>query len=154
MPTKINAPSPAAMAARWQFLEQNSDACSVITRRMELLYLNTAARALTPSQWFGRRCWQVFPVADQSCAARCPVVQAFDQSSDILYCEETVYPAGQPPLVLSVAVIPLPTRTGETGQALLMLRPKTGGELSARAQLLADASRMRAHCLSELQKAA
>jgi hypothetical protein len=116
---------------------------------MELLYLNATARALARPQWLGHRCWQVFPVADQSCAARCPVSQAIRGLKEISYCEETIYPSGQSPLVLSVAVIPLPGLTDEEPNALIFMRPKakTRAGDSMGADMIEEARELQALCL-------
>lgn len=140
-------------AVRWRFLEQTSGACGVVTRRMELLYLNSAARALAPPEWFGRRCWQVFPVADPSCAARCPVIQAVLGLEEISYCEETVYPSGQAPLILSVAVIPLPRTRDEEPNAVLFMRPKaqTRAGDSMRTKMIEEARTLQALCWQRIR---
>jgi len=136
------------LASRWGFLEEQSDACSVVTRRMEVVYLNHSAQTLVPPAWMGRRCWEVFPVGASSCAARCPAVKAVSASNEIVYCEETIYPGGKP-LPLGVAVIPL----GETGkdgeQAVLLLRPRAGHQEGDefKAALLEDARNLRSLCL-------
>ena len=59
---------------RWSRLEDCSDASAVVSRRMEVLYLNPAARSLVPPRWRGLRCWEVFPVRDRSCASPCPAM--------------------------------------------------------------------------------
>ncbi len=46
-------------AIRWEFLEDESEACAVVSERMELLYLNEAGRALTLPDWFAKRCFEV-----------------------------------------------------------------------------------------------
>lgn len=134
-------------AARWSFLDGAEDACAVVTPRMEVVYLNEAARSLVPASWFGFRCWEVFPVRDRTCAARCPAVRSLQNGNEIEYCEETVYPAGTDPVTLGVAVIPLPLNpTGDDERALLVLRPKPAGvdEELFRGQLLADAAALEA----------
>jgi hypothetical protein len=148
-------PLPDSIASRWRFLDEKADACSVVSRRMELLYLNSAARALAPGAWFGRRCWQVFPVADSSCASRCPVVKAVSTSGEIAYCEETVFPPGQPPLVLSVAVIPFPGTVEHDTSTLLFMRPKPANlpDDSTRAQMIEEARRLQAFCVKSVARA-
>ncbi len=128
---------------RWSFLEEESDACCVVTRRMELVYLNATARSLVRADFFGRRCWEVFPVGGGACAARCPAVRAVSQADAIVYCEETVQVAGQP-VTLGVAVIPLRTAPAEPDRGLLLLRPKTAGrsDETFRDELLAYARRL------------
>ena len=146
--------SADAEAARWHFLEEQSGACGVVSRHMELLYLNSAARTLAPPQWFGRRCWQVFPVADPSCAARCPVIQAVLGLEEISYCEETVYPSAQSPLVLSVAVIPLPAATDEEPNAVLLMRPKaeTSAGDAVRTDMIGEARKLQVLCLERISE--
>ena len=68
MAKTIRFDSQARAAAQWGFLEDHPDACGVVTLRMELIYLNAAARTLVPQRWFGCRCWEAFPVADSGCA--------------------------------------------------------------------------------------
>ena len=116
------------LASRWHFLEQTEDACVVVTRRMEVLYLNAAARVLVPSVWFGRRCWEVFPVTGERCAARCPAIRAVSNAEDIVYCEETLFAPDGITQSLGVAVIPLRIAGAEGEQGILLLRPKAPRE--------------------------
>jgi hypothetical protein len=145
------APSEAYFAARWSFLDEQSDAVSVVTRRMEILYLNAAARGLVPPAWMGRRCWEVFPVGNTSCPSTCPAVKVVSTGGEIAYCEERIYPRGTP-VELGVAVIPM----GGAGAALegperavILLRPKAAGESPEgfKARLLADATHLRSLCI-------
>jgi hypothetical protein len=136
------------LESRWSFLNEQSGACSVVTRKMEVLYLNQTARSLVPPQWMGRRCWEVFPVGTSSCAARCPAVKAVSMNDGIAYCEETIYPGGTP-LPLGVAVIPLGAPGKYLEQAVLLIRPKND-QLAPEAfkeQLLRDAESLRSLCL-------
>lgn len=134
----------SAQESRWGVLDDESDACAVVTRRMEVVYLNSVAESLVPEGWLGQRCWEVFPVKDRSCVSRCPAVQAISSGARIAYCEETVYPGGVP-LVLGVAVVPLPD-AGDGEGALLILRPKDGSVADGvfRRRLLATAERLAA----------
>ncbi len=136
------------LAYRWRFLEDERDACSVVTRRMEVVYLNAAARALVPSEWFGSRCWEVFPVGDESCAARCAAVSAVSKADELIYCEETLHAADGSPIPLGVAVIPLHSAVLEGERALLLLRPKTHGRSADRFRrdLLEEAGRLLSFC--------
>ncbi len=136
------------LASRWHFLEQAGDACAVVTRRMEVLYLNAAARVLVPSEWFGRRCWEVFPVAEEGCAARCPAIRAVSNAEDIAYCEETLVAPDGITQNLGVAVIPLRIAGAEGEQAILLLRPKAPGEPEdiLRRELLRRAAVLRGLC--------
>ena len=73
-------------AIRWEFLEQESDACAVVSERMELLYLNEAGRALTLPDWFAKRCFEVLPNRDEHCAWHCPTITAVSEADAITYC--------------------------------------------------------------------
>jgi hypothetical protein len=152
MATSLNSIDQARADRRWRFLEGRMGACGVISERMELLYLNPAARALVPARWFGCRCWQAFPVANPGCASHCPVLRAVAEGSEISFFEETVFPPGQAPVSLGVAVIPLPASDGDDGRALLLLRPRKAGEARecARQELLAEAGRVRVLCREQL----
>ena len=75
-------------ALRWGFLEQEKDACAVVSDRMELVYMNEPARRLVPLDWFGRRCFEVFPTANDLCAIGCLTRTAVHEAHEILYCEE------------------------------------------------------------------
>ena len=128
-------------AMRWEFLESESDACAVVSERMELLYLNEAGRALTLPHWFAKRCFEVLPHRDESCAWHCPTIVAVSEAEEITYCEEDLSPAEGQPLILGTAVIPLEHTTEDGAKALLMFREKTAGagEARFREQLLTDA---------------
>ena len=134
---------PTSIATRWSALEALTDPCGVVSNRMEVLYLNAAARALVGPTWFGRRCWQVFPVKEATCAARCPVVTTALQSGQILYCEEHLSPRESAQITVGVAVIPLESASPNDERALLLLRLKAAdaGE-GFRQQLLADAGHL------------
>ena len=117
-------------ALQWSFLDDEPDACVVVSERMELVYVNTAARGLMPSEWFGKRCFEVFPVADQTCAFHCPKIDAVNETSDtsskVAYCEETLYKANLEREVLGVGLIPLgPART-DRARAVFVLRSQDG----------------------------
>ena len=75
---------------RWSRLEDEPEAC-VVSDRMELVYINTAARELVPGEWFGKRCFEVFPTVDEACAFHCPKIRAVNESVDVVYCEEAVF---------------------------------------------------------------
>ena len=141
--------------ARWSFLEEESDGCCVVTRRMELVYLNAVARSLVPGDFLGRRCWEVFPVGDQACASRCPAVRAVSkaEADAIVYCEETLHVAGGP-VTLGVAVIPLQMAQEGRERGLLLLRPKTAGssDEAFRQELLEHARRLLALALTRLAR--
>lgn len=129
-------------AAHWALLEEEADACAVVSARMELMYLNDAARRLTPVEWFTRRCFEVLPVPDGQCVWHCPTVAAVARAREITYCEETVRPDGAFDVILGTAVVPLPAAAGDGARALLLFRrkdPGRGGEAGFRSRLLADA---------------
>jgi hypothetical protein len=114
-------------ALRWGFLEEDPDACAVVSDRMELVYMNAPARKLVSRAWFGRRCFEIFPTANDLCAFRCPTMTAVHESHEILYCEETLRGPEGPARELGVAVIPIGELEGSTrdsARALLLLRPK------------------------------
>lgn len=112
-----------AIEERWSFLEEEREACCLVSRRMELLYLNVPARALVSDDWFGRRCWERFPVASETCVAACAAVRAVNQASEITCCEEYLYPEDASPVRVAIAVIPLNSQA-DGAQALLLFRPK------------------------------
>ena len=136
------------MASRWGFLEAERDACSVVTRQMVVVYLNEVARSLVPPEWFGRRCWDVFPVGEENCASRCAAVAAVSKADDIVYCEETIHAADGSPLRLGLAVIPLRAAARMGERAILLLRPKVPGmpDENFRTKLLERAADLRASC--------
>jgi len=109
---------------------------------MELVSLNAAARNLVPENWFGRHCWQAFPVVDQSCATRCEAVRAVRESDEITYCHENIRSPDGEPVTLGVAVIPLNDVAVESEQSVLLLRPHPGPaeEKTFQDGLLRDAS--------------
>ncbi len=136
------------MASRWGFLEAERDACSVVTRQMVVVYLNEAARSLVPPEWFGRRCWDVFPVGEENCASGCAAVAAVSKADDIVYCEETIHAADGSPLRLGLAVIPLRAAARMGERAILLLRPKAPdmADENFRTKLLERAADLRASC--------
>jgi hypothetical protein len=127
-------------ALRWGFLEEDPDACAVVSDRMELVYMNRPARDLVSESWFGRRCFEIFPTANDLCAFHCPTMTAVHESTGILYCEETLRAPSGPVRELGVAVIPLGGMSRDEACALLLLRPKAE---STREALLEEASRLR-----------
>ena len=128
-------------AIRWEFLEDESDACAVVSERMELLYLNEAGRALTLPDWFAKRCFEVLPNRDEHCAWHCPTITAVSEASEITYCEEALSPADGPSVTLGTAVIPVAHSAEDGARALLMFRRKDigGDQKSFQEKLLADA---------------
>ena len=138
-------------ALRWGFLEDNPDACAVVSDRMELIYMNEPARKLVSESWFGRRCFEIFPTANDLCAFHCPTMTAVHQSHDILYCEETLRAPSGPVRELGVAVIPLEGMSQEEARSLLLLRPKSESTQEA---LLEEASKLRGRLASRFHRRA
>ncbi len=131
---------------RWSSLEEERDACVVVNRRMELLHANAAARTLLSPEWFACRCWEVFPVAEEGCAARCSAIRAVSKANDVAYCEETLEAPDGSRQSAGAAVIPLGLPGTDGERAILLLRPKASGinEESFRRELLEHAEIMRA----------
>ncbi len=128
----------------WRFLEETPDPCAVIGADMKLVYLNGPARSLVGPDWFGKPCWEVFPVADQNCAASCPAVRAISGGCQISYCEEKICAADKPPSHLAVAIVPLPAARDQNPGAILLMRPKPGDEETQfRSRLMDDARKLR-----------
>ena len=73
-----------ATALRWNRLEDEREACVVVSDRMELVYINSAARALVPREWFGKRCFEVLPTVDEACAFHCPKIRAVNESVEVV----------------------------------------------------------------------
>lgn len=119
-----NSESPLSdeAALRWGFLEDETEACAVVSDRMELVYLNRPARDLVPVSWFGRRCFEVFPVADELCAFTCPTINAVHEATEIKHCHESLRLENGVSRELEVAVIPLGNMPTEVASALLLLR--------------------------------
>lgn len=126
---------------RWGFLEQEPDACAVVSDRMELVYMNEPARRLVPLDWFGRRCFEIFPTANDLCAFNCPTRTAVHEAHEILYCEEVLKADGAS-RELGVAVVPLEGVSHDEARALLLLKPK---ETMVREDLLDQAKRLRSN---------
>lgn len=127
-------------ALRWGFLEEDPDACAVVSDRMELVYMNAPARALVSRDWFGRRCFEIFPTANELCAFHCKTMTAVHEAHEVLYCEETLRSPKGDQRELGVAVVPLEGISGDEARALLLMRPK---EDSDEETLLEAASRLR-----------
>ena len=127
-------------ALRWSHLEDEREACVVVSDRMELVYINTAARELVPGEWFGKRCFEVLPTVDGACALHCPKIRAVNESVDVVYCEEAVF-VGNNRRVFGVGLIPLGPGRDDRGRAVLLLRAKGESveESAFVAQLLTDA---------------
>lgn len=132
-------------ALHWNWLDAEPDACVVVSERMEFVYANSAARGLVPSRWFGRRCFELLPVVDETCAFHCPKITAVSESTDVVYCEETVCLAGKDCEVFGVGLIPLGTGRADRGRAVLVMRGKGDDiqEAEFEARLLCDAKAVR-----------
>ena len=128
-------------ALRWSRLEDEREACVVVSDRMELVYINAAAHELVPGEWFGKRCFEVLPIVDEACAFHCPKIRAVNESVDVVYCEETVFVGNNDRRVFGVGLIPLGPGGDDRARAVLLLRAKgeSVGESAFRAQLLTDA---------------
>ena len=152
----MNEITKTRITNRWSFLDQEHDPCGVVSQHMEVLYLNAAARLIIPADWFGRRCWQAFPVQDAHCAARCLAVWAVGHSKEIVYCEETIYPGSGGPILVGVAVTPLGNIQADGEQAILLLRPKPAdsAEESFQRALLDDARRLQSLSLANIKTVA
>lgn len=137
-------------ALRWSFLESEPDPCVVVSERMELVYLNEPAHRLVPGEWFGKRCFEVLPTVDETCAFHCDKMRAVNESVDVVYCEETVGSAGGE-LVLGVGLIPLDARTDDPARAVLLLRDKTVPVLRHQDDV-EHASEFEAHVLRDAEK--
>jgi hypothetical protein len=133
---------------RWGFLEENGDACAVVSDRMELVYLTESARALVPKEWFGRRCFEILPTANDLCAFNCPTVAAVHDTREILYCDEVLKTPEGTTRELGVAVIPLLGMSGDEARAVLLMRPKEACDEEA---LLSAARVIRGELLTRFQ---
>ena len=127
---------------RWSCLEDEREACIVVSERMEIVYINAAARELMPGEWFGKRCFEVLPIVDETCAFHCPKIRAVTESLDVVYCEETVRLGNNDRRVFGVGLIPLGPGGDDYARAVFLLRRKeeSGEEGAFRAQLLMDAN--------------
>ena len=109
--------------ARWDFLEDEVEACAAVSDRMELVYLNQAARELVPAGWFGKRCFEVFPASDKLCAFSCPTIDAVQRATEIRHCHESLRLDNGVSRELEVAVIPLGDKS-RRATAVLLLRSR------------------------------
>ena len=146
-------------AARWHWLEDEPDACVVVSERMELVYLNAVGRALVPDGWFGKRCFEVLPVVDETCAFHCPKIRDVNESHDIVYCEEIVRSVGASQDTFGIGLIPLGPRGDDRAHAVLLMRRKDGvhGEHDEQAfqrDLLRDSEQVRRRIETRLDPSA
>ena len=138
-------------AIRWGFLEEDALALAAVSDRMELVYLNESARELVPVSWFGKRCFEVFPVADELCAFSCPTIHAVHEATEIRHCHESLKLDNGVNRELEVAVIPLGSAK-KRATALLLLRNQ---EILANPEederkLFEDAERVRQRVIARL----
>ncbi len=138
---KPDSPLQDKAALRWSHLEDEREACVVVSDRMELVYINAAALELVAGEWFGKRCFEVLPIVDEACAFHCPKIRAVKESVDVVYCEETVLMGNNDRRVFGVGLIPLGPGSEDHARAVLLLRAKGASveEHAFRAQLLTDA---------------
>ena len=85
--------------------------------------MNEAARKLVPMSWFGKRCFEVFPVADELCAFSCPTIHAVHEATEIQHCHESLKLDNGVSRELEVAVIPLGS-SRQRATAVLLLRSR------------------------------
>jgi len=112
------------MAVRWAFLEDESNPCIVVNSHMEFIYLNEPGRALISSQWFGKRCFELLPTQNESCAWGCPTIRDVNETHVIKFQEELLITESGEPITLGVAVAPLEGVSGDGAAALLLMRRK------------------------------
>ena len=123
---------------------------------MELVYINGAAQQLVPQEWFGKRCFEVFPIVDETCAFHCPKIDAVSESPEtspkVVYCEEAVYTGTLERVVLGVGLIPLGAERADHVQAVFVLRNQDASTETSvfQSQLLRDAEQVRDRVLSNL----
>jgi hypothetical protein len=130
-------------APHWNWLEDEPDPCVVVSERMEFVYAHAAARELVPGRWFGKRCFELLPVVDETCAFHCPKITAVTESTAVVYCEETVCSQGPDCDVFGVGVIPLGTDRVDRGRAVLLMRGKDEGRAGAEFEVRPDARGIR-----------
>ncbi len=133
------------VALHWNWLEAETDPCVVVSERMEFVYANAAARELVPAQWFGKHCFELLPVVDQTCAFHCPKTTSVTEATDVVYCEETVCLQGRECDVYGVWLIPLGEGRTDRGRAVLLMRGKSvvKPEPEFEARVLRDAEAIR-----------
>ena len=136
---------PRTLRRYRNWLEDEPDPCVVVPERMEFVYANAAARALVPGRWFGKHCFELLPVVDETCAFHCPKITAVTEATDVVYCEETVCSGGQDCEVFGVGLIPLGTGRADRGRAVFLMRGKDEkiSEPEFEARLVRDAGVVR-----------
>lgn len=132
---------------RWNFLEREKDPCAVVTKRMEIVFSNRAAKEVLPGDVFGKRCFEVMPVAKEQCAWECPTMRAVVEAAELVYCEEFLGPNEGGPRTLGVAVIPIGgfDLGPDASRAVLLFRdrPSESENEAFRESLLKDAEMLR-----------
>lgn len=138
------------MAVRWAFLEDEPNACIVVNSHMEFIYLNEPGRTLISSQWFGKRCFELLPTQNESCAWGCPTIRDVNETDVIKFQEELLITESGEPITLGVAVVPLQGASGDGAAALLLMRRKEPIAEDAEFQdaLLGDAETLRGRIAS------
>lgn len=103
------------------------------------------ARTLVPEQWFGKHCFELLPVVDQTCAFHCPKITSVTEATNVVYCEETVCSHGRDCEVFGIGLIPLSTGRADRGRAVLLMRGKNviNPQADFETRLLADADAVR-----------
>ena len=139
---------------QWGFLDDEEDPCMALSERMEFVYVNGAARTLVPEEWFGKRCFEVLPTVDESCAFHCPKIDAVHgegEPKQVVYCEEVLYKGNLDRLVLGVGLIPLGEEHADRARAIFVLRAKDESTDAAafESQLLQDAGLVRERVLRQ-----
>ena len=133
-------------ALSWQFLEEMSDPCAVVTGRMELLFINQPCQSLVPHEWFARRCFEMLPTSEALCALDCPTIRAVQTSDAIVYADECLRTDDGSTIDLGTAVIPVERSVEDSAKAILLFRLRDPGIDTDRkrfeAGLLEDAAKL------------
>jgi CRP/FNR family transcriptional regulator len=118
----------SSLGQRLGGLDEELDPCVVLSPRMDVLYVNPAAKKIVPSSWIGRPCWQTFPVVEQIYGTSSSVARSIRRSCESLFCVERIISHGKRH-DYGVAIVPLTGSGGgreihESANALLVLRRK------------------------------
>ncbi len=152
--SRLNVELNDEAAFQWDFLEAESDACAVLTERMEMLYLNAAGRDWVEQDWFGKHCWEVFPTRQKNCVFRCATIQALGRGDEAKFHTETLLRKDGSSIKLGIGWIPLSARAGDKAAAMMLLRPcadedDEGGEPAFKEKLLEAATLLKARIVAE-----
>ncbi|MDH3688705.1 MAG: hypothetical protein OEU36_04395 [Gammaproteobacteria bacterium] len=133
------------LSLRWSFLEEEAHPCIVVTGDMEFVYLNEPGRQLISKEWFGKRCFELLPVQNESCAWGCPTIRAVNETNEIKYSEEFLLSTKSEPITLGVAIVPLEGVSGDGAAAMLLLEEKdiVADDATFQNALLGEAERLR-----------